>query len=90
MNFKKRAIKFLKRDNLDIQKINDVLEIDRQNERSSSDESDSNSANDSSTNSPRSVTFASVFDLFIADVYDFNSCLGRKKNGHQRKKVIWS
>ena len=66
MNFKKRAIKFLKRDNLDIQKINDVLEIDRQNERSSSDESDSNSANDSSTNSPRSVTFSSLFDLFIA------------------------
>ena len=53
MNFIKRAIKFLKRDNLDIQKINDVLEIDRQNERSSSDESDSNSANDSSANSPR-------------------------------------
>ena len=65
MNFKKRAIKFLKRDNLDIQKINDVLEIDRQNERSSSDESDSNSANDSSTNSPRSVTFSSLSHHFL-------------------------
>ena len=63
MNFIKRAIKFLKRDNLDIQKINDVLEIDRQNERSSSDESDSNSANDSSANSPRFDTHFFVYDI---------------------------
>lgn len=82
MNFIKRAIKFLKRDNLDIQKINDVLEIDRQNERSSSDESDSNSANDSSANSPR-------FDTH-PDVYHFKNHVGRKRNGRQRKKVIWN
>ena len=63
VNFIKRAIKFLKRDNLDIQKINDVLEIDRQNERSSSDESDSNSANDSSANSPRFDTHFFVYDI---------------------------
>ena len=72
----------MKRDNLDIQKINDVLEIDRQNERSSSDESDSNSANDSSANSPR-------FDTH-PDVYQFKNPVDRKRNGRQRKKVIWN
>ena len=72
----------MKRDNLDIQKINDVLEIDRQNERSSSDESDSNSANDSSANSPR-------FDTH-PDVYHLKNHVGRKRNGRQRKKVIWN
>ena len=77
----------MKRDNLDIQKINDVLEIDRQNERSSSDESDSNSANDSSANSPR---FDTHFCIRHPDVYHFKNHVGRKRNGRPRKKVIWN
>ena len=76
----------MKRDNLDIQKINDVLEIDRQNERSSSDESDSNSANDSSTNSPRFDFFCKLKHTYLY----INFYVGRKRNGLQRKKVIWN
>ena len=41
----KRAIKFLRRDSVDMVKINEMLEIDRQND--SSDESDHDSNCDS-------------------------------------------